>query len=64
MGSPTNNNPAPVEGEIVEDQEVSTSQEALPVPMLAGTRKIAVKWICPILNLNAVEVPPERTGKK
>ncbi len=64
MGSGPTNNPAPVEEEIVEEQEVSTSQEALPVPILMGTRKIAVKWISQLYNLNAVEVPAERSGKK
>lgn len=35
----------------LEDEEIATHQEAVPVPYLAGTRKIAGRWISPALNM-------------
>jgi hypothetical protein len=48
----------------LDDQQLSTSQEAVPLPWLAGERKIAVKWISRIYNQFAREAPVERGSKK
>ena len=48
----------------VEDESLSSAREAVPVPYLAGTRKIALRWISPIYNQRAEEAPVERPAKK
>lgn len=47
-----------------EDESLSSAREAVPVPYLAGTRKIALRWITPIYNQHAEEAPAERPAKK
>ncbi len=59
------NAPAPEpEPTGIENETISSSQEAVAVPYLAGERKIALKWITRIYNQNTVEAPVERPGKK
>jgi hypothetical protein len=47
----------------VQDQMTSNQQQALPVAYMAGTRKLAVKWMTPVYNLHS-KAAPSRTGKK
>jgi hypothetical protein len=47
----------------VQDQMTSNQQQAVPVAYIAGTRKLAVKWLTPIYNLRSAPAPA-RTGKK
>jgi len=47
----------------IQDQQTSNQQQAVPVAYIAGTRKIAVKWLTPIYNLYS-QPAPTRTGKK
>lgn len=47
----------------VQDQMTSNQQQALPVAYVAGTRKLAVKWMTPIYNLRSAPAPG-RGGKK
>lgn len=37
------------------EQELSSNQEATAVPWLCGERKVAVRWVCPVLNMFAKE---------
>jgi hypothetical protein len=39
----------------IEDETMSNSQEAVPLPLHAGTRKITLRWISPIYNQRAVQ---------
>ncbi len=48
----------------IEDETVSNSQEAVPVPIFAGERKIAIRWISRVYNQFTREAPIERPGKK
>ena len=48
----------------IQDQMTSNQQEALPVAYIAGTRKIAVKWMTPIYNLRSAPAPNQTPGKK
>lgn len=48
----------------IEEEQVSSSQESVPVPFVAGTRKIAVKWISRVYNQKSKPAPAERPGKK
>src|SRR6185437_3123615 len=45
----------------IQDQMVSNTQQGVPLPYVAGTRKVAVTWISPVYNLQAV---PASSGKK
>lgn len=47
----------------IQDQMTSNQQMALPVAYVAGTRKIAVKWITPIYNLRSAPAPNQVTKK-
>ena len=48
----------------VQDQQTSNVQQALPVAYIAGTRKIAVKWITPMYNLRTAPAPNTIPTKK
>jgi len=48
----------------VEPEAVATSQEAIPVPYLAGTRLIALRWISPPIDVFSVQAKDTRPGKK
>ena len=48
----------------VQDQMTSNQQQALPVAYVAGTRKVAVKWMTPIYNLRSAPAPNAIPGKK
>ena len=48
----------------VQDQMTANQQQALPVAYIAGTRKIAVKWMTPIYNLRSAPAPNTSPGKK
>lgn len=62
FGKPKND-PAP-EPEVVEDETLSNSQEGLPVPYLAGERKLALRWISRAYDVHAVEAKDRPSGKK
>lgn len=46
--------PAPEIGGI-EDETLASSQEAVPVPVVIGTHKLAARWLSPIYNPRAVQ---------
>lgn len=48
----------------IEDDTVANAQEAVPVPMLFGERKTALKWISRVYNQRAQEAPLTKPGKK
>jgi hypothetical protein len=47
----------------MEDESLSTAQEAVPVPMWWGKRKVAVRWISPVYDQKA-EQRDDRPSKK
>lgn len=47
----------------LEDESLDTAQEAIPVPYIAGTRRIALRWISPALDMITREAPDD-VGKK
>jgi len=50
MSKKSDNNPA-AENKGIPDDVISTSQEIVPVPLIIGERRVAVKWICePIID--------------
>lgn len=52
-------NPIPVE-----DEELSTHQEAVPVPSWWGTRHIALRWLAPAYDMITEQAPDDQPGKK
>lgn len=48
----------------VQEEGISTNQEAVPATLFWGRRKVAVRWITPILTLVALEAPQEKPRKK
>jgi hypothetical protein len=48
----------------LEEEQFSTATEALPVPYLAGTRKVSLRWISSVYNLFSQNAPEERPAKK
>lgn len=47
----------------LENEDFATFQEAIPVPYLAGKRKIAVRWIAPAAEM-VTKKAKTPTGKK
>ena len=47
-----------------QDQMTSNQQQALPVAYVAGTRKVAAKWMTPVYNLRTAPAPSTQRGKK
>lgn len=48
----------------IEEEQLSNANESLPVPMVFGQRKVAVRWISRVYNQRAYEAPVSRPGKK
>lgn len=48
----------------LEDESLSSSQEAVAVPYSAGTNLIALRWIAEALAMLAEQAPDERPSKK
>jgi hypothetical protein len=48
----------------IQDQMTSNQQQAVPVALIAGTRKIAIKWLTPIYNIRSAPAPSRTTSKK
>ncbi len=48
----------------IQDQQTSNSQQAIPVPYIAGTRKIAVTALSPVYNLRTAPAPNSIPQKK
>ena len=48
----------------IDPNTVSSHQEAIPLPYLAGEGAGALRWISPIYNPKAVEAPQARPAKK
>jgi len=55
--------PAPVTANIGAD-ELATNQQATVIPYLAGTNKVALRWIMPAINQFTRPAPVSRPGKK
>lgn len=48
----------------VEDESVSNSQEAVPVPFWAGKRKVALRIVIYGKNFKLIQAKDDATGKK
>lgn len=59
MGSSNKGNSATRDEWPMEDEEVSTHQEAIPVRFLGGTRRVSAQWLDKALNMMTIR----RKGK-
>lgn len=48
----------------LQDQMTSSPQQAIPLPYVAGTRKVAAKWFTPVYNLRTAPAPALKPSKK
>lgn len=48
----------------VDSGEISTNQQAIPVPIFAGEAKFALKWLSDPVGQFVKDAPTERPGKK
>lgn len=48
----------------VDETELATNQQAVPVPFFAGEASFALQWLCEPFNQFTVEAPAERPSKK
>ena len=65
MSLPANQDlPPRLEVAGIDPNTVSSHQEAVPLPYLAGEGAGALHWISPIYNQKAVEAPQARPPKK
>lgn len=44
-----------VDETTLENEELATHQEVIPVPYFAGEQRIALRWITPALNMVTVQ---------
>jgi hypothetical protein len=61
FGNKTQQQPQPFG---IQDQQTSNSQQAVPLPFVAGTRKIAVKAMSGVYNLQTKPAPTQVPSKK
>ena len=57
-------NPAGSDDVPVGDEELASNQEAVPLPYLAGRRRIALRWIEDAVDIESVQAPDDKPGKK
>lgn len=55
--------PTELDETTLEAEDLSTSQETVPLPYLAGTRKVGLRWLDGSLALIA-ELAPDESPKK
>lgn len=48
----------------VQQNEVATNQQAVAIPLVMGTNKVALRWITPATNQFTKPAPTSRPGKK
>ena len=46
----------------IEEEALSTSQEAVPIPLVIGTRRVAVQWV--MMPVITKTVKADTAGKK
>ncbi|MCS6299824.1 MAG: hypothetical protein H2170_13230 [Opitutus sp.] len=56
-------NPTPDTGNV-QQNEVATNQQAVAIPLVMGTNKVALRWITPATNQFTKPAPTQRPGKK
>lgn len=56
--------PEELDETTLEDEELATHQENIPVPFLAGTRRVAVRWLDQALDMRTEQAPDSAPQKK
>jgi hypothetical protein len=57
------NRPEELDETTLEQEELSTHQETVPVPYVAGTQLIALRWISPALDMVTKQAAQEYSKK-
>jgi hypothetical protein len=60
----TDTQPAATDQTALENESLGTAQNAVPVPLFAGTVKIAARFWSPLYGQRAQQAPSTATGKK
>lgn len=47
----------------VEEEQISTTQEATPLPYVAGTRLVAIRWIDNAADMQAIQTSDQIAKK-
>lgn len=50
--------------DTIEEEELATHQEIIPIPFLCGTQMVAIRFMSPALDRVARQAPNDRPGKK
>lgn len=48
----------------VNEEEIATHQEAIPIPYMAGTRRISLRWITDAADMLTKQATDANYGKK
>ncbi len=48
----------------VQEEEIATHQEAIPVPYLAGTRRVSLRWLTDATDMATKQSKDANYGKK
>ena len=48
----------------VQEEEIATHQEAIPIPWLAGTRRLSLRWITDATDMATRQAKDANSGKK
>lgn len=57
------NRPEELDETTLEQEELSTHQETVPVPYIAGTQLLALRWISPALDMVAKQSTQQYSKK-
>lgn len=64
MSAKGKSSPAELNRDTIEEEDLATHQEVVPVPFQAGTRLVALRWISGALDQVARQAKEDRPGKK
>jgi hypothetical protein len=64
MGAKGKGPPAEVDETTMEDEDISTHQETIPIPLISGTRNLALRWLAPAYDMVSRQAPDSKPGKK
>lgn len=54
----------PVERAAIDVDNYATSQEATPLPVIIGERRVALRWLSPIYDQRTIAIYHETPGKE
>lgn len=64
MSTKASKTPAELDDTTMEEEDLATHQETIPVPFVFGTRLVALRWISPALDMVTRQAKDDKPGKK